>query len=154
MKRTLIFLCLTAALFSACKKETTTAVENDYISFKVNGVLKTGNNCQGVYFKSKLIDFSRIDILSNNNNEQIFLDVTNPVVGKPVELMSAGSYYVKVGTDTIRYTSLAVDKITITSLTTDRVTGTFQFTGTNYFVQNLDTKTITEGSFGCKVIVQ
>ncbi|MEO8884855.1 MAG: hypothetical protein ABI367_02260 [Mucilaginibacter sp.] len=153
MKRTILLLLLTATLFSACKKDNSTPVETNYILFKVDGAEKTVKTCQGVYFKSNSINFTRITVVGHtDNNEQIGLDVVNPVVGQSAGSSQAGLYSVVAGVDTTFYMSNNNNIITINSLTTDRVTGTFQFTGTNYAGKNPGSKNITEGTFGCKVI--
>jgi len=155
MKHAILFLLLTAALFSACKKDNSSTAQTDYISFKVDGAVQTFKTCQGTYFKPNSINFSSITILGNsdNNNEQIGLNVNNPVVGNPSQSGMTGFFSIVAGTDTTYYNASSATAITINSLTNDRVTGTFQFTGTNYSAQNTDTKNITEGSFGCPVSV-
>ncbi len=126
---------------------------NNYISFKADGVLKTGSDCEVIYFKSKTIDFSRVTLLSRTNtNERMSLDVVNPVVGQPS--MLSALYAVPMGVDTTKYFTNGSGEITIKSLTTDRVTGTFKFNGITYLAPNQNSKNITEGSFGCKVTLK
>lgn len=100
MKRTILFLLLTAAAFCACKKEDSTPV--DGISFKADGVLKTVKGCQGRYFKSVPNDFSRVLIIGRtDNDEQMILDVMG-TISKPY--MSQATYYaVPMSVDSARY---------------------------------------------------
>ena len=148
MKRTILFLLLIIAAFCACKKEDSIDVNGDYISFKADGVLKTIKSCQGQYFKHMPSSSSRVLIIGNTDkDEQMILDLRG-TLDQPYRSQSAYYAVPMGGIDTARYTDYTLGT-NIQSLTTDRVTGTFQFTAKN----NTSTKNITEGKFGCKVVV-
>jgi len=68
MKYAILFILLTAALFSACKKDKSAAADPDFISFKVDGAAQNFKTCQGTYFKPSSIDFSRITIVGHDDS--------------------------------------------------------------------------------------